>query len=122
MIIALTVIASGVGAVARYVLAGAVLRRTGRRWPWGTTVVNVSGALALGLLTGVHASGRLDPDAFTIVGAGLIGGFTTFSTWMVETVRLGEQGAAAGLLAVAVNGVLLLAVGVGAAAVGMWLG
>ena len=97
MTVAAAMLASGLGAAARFVLAGAVQQRTGSPWPWGTTVVNVTGALLLGLASGLYASGRLAADPFTVVGVGFLGGFTTFSTWMVESVLLGEEGAGAGL-------------------------
>jgi fluoride exporter len=78
----------GVGAVARFLLDGAVSRRAGRAFPYGTLAVNLSGAVALGVLAGAALSG----DAYKIWGAGLIGGFTTFSTWMLESHRLAEEG------------------------------
>ncbi|MFO7777052.1 MAG: CrcB family protein [Nitriliruptoraceae bacterium] len=121
MTLLLAVVASGLGALARYGLAGAVQRRTAGTRPWGTAVVNVTGAILLGVLAGLHAAGRVDMAAFTVVGAGFLGGVTTFSTWMVESVRLGEQGAAAGLLAVAVNVVGLLVAGLIGAGVGLWI-
>ena len=122
MTIAIAVIGSGVGALARYGLSGAVQRRTGGARPWGTAAVNATGAVLLGLLTGLHASGQVEAAAFTIAGAGFFGGFTTFSTWMVESIRLAEQGAAAGLVAVAANVVGLLIAGLAGAAVGLWIG
>jgi CrcB protein len=78
----------GVGAIARFLLDGAVSARAGRSFPWGTLVVNLTGAFALGFLTG-----KLSGDAQLLVGAGLLGGYTTFSTWMFESHRLGEDGA-----------------------------
>ncbi len=122
MIAVLAVVGSGIGALARYGVTGAVQRRTAGTRPWGTAAVNVAGAVLLGLLVGLHGSGRLAGDALTVVGTGFLGGFTTFSTWMVESVRIGEQGAAAGLVAVGVNVVLLLAAGLAGAAIGTWIG
>ena len=78
----------GVGALARFLLDAAVGRRTGGRFPWGTLVVNLSGALALGLLAGVDLGG----DAFTLAGTAALGSFTTFSTWMLEAHRLAQDG------------------------------
>jgi CrcB protein len=117
----LAVVASGLGALARYGLAGAVQRRTAGTRPRGTAVVNVTGAILLGLLTGPYAAGRVDAAVFTVAGAGFLGGFTTFSTWMVESVRLGEQGAATGLLVVAANVAGLLVAGLIGAGVGLWI-
>jgi CrcB protein len=101
----------GAGALARFGLDAVVSGRTGREFPWGTFAVNVSGAFALGLLVGLSVRG----DALALAGTGALGSYTTFSTWMLEAHRLGEDGE--GALA-AVNVVASLAVGVGAAALG----
>jgi len=77
----------GAGAVGRFLLDGAVAARAGREFPWGTLAVNLSGAFALGVLSGA-ALGR---DALLLAGTGLIGAFTTFSTWAFESQRLGED-------------------------------
>ena len=104
-------LAGGVGAVARFVVDGAVATRAVSEFPLGTFVVNLSGAFALGVLAGV-APGR---DAFIVIGGGLLGGYTTFSTWMLET----SDRARAGRLAVAaLNVVASLALGLAA----VWLG
>lgn len=101
----------GIGAVARFLLDGAVTSRAGRGLPYGTLAVNLSGSLALGLLVGAAAAG----DTQRLVGTGLLGAYTTFSTWALETHRLGEDGELrAGLL----NIVVSLALGLAAA----WLG
>lgn len=78
----------GVGAVARFALDRAVGRRAGRAFPFGTLAVNLTGAFALGVLVGAALSG----DAYRLVGVGLIGGYTTFSTWALESHRLAEEG------------------------------
>jgi CrcB protein len=101
----------GIGSIARFVLDGAVARRLGRDFPYGTLAVNVSGALALGVLVGVAISG----DGYRLIGTGVLGAYTTFSTWMLETHRLAEDGR---LRLGALNIVVSLALGVGAA----WLG
>lgn len=105
----------GVGAVGRFLLDGAVVRRLGRGFPFGTLVVNLSGAFVLGLLTGL----ALPAHALLIAGTATIGSFTTFSTWMLESDRLSEEGA---LRAAAVNLVVSLVVGVFAAWLGRWIG
>lgn len=81
-------ILGGVGAVARFVLDGAVSRRLGRDFPFGTLLVNVTGAFALGALAGA----ALGPGVDRLAGTGLLGAFTTFSTWALESHRLGEDG------------------------------
>ena len=58
-------------------------------FPWGTLAVNISGAFALGLVAGLALHG----DALLLAGTSLLGSYTTFSTWMLETYRLGEEGA-----------------------------
>jgi CrcB protein len=85
--------AAGVGAPARYLLDGWVQDHTGGAFPWGTFVVNISGCLALGLLTGLGLYHGLDATTRTIVGTGGLGAYTTFSTLTFETVRLAEEGA-----------------------------
>lgn len=78
----------GFGAILRFALDGAVARRLGRTFPYGTLAVNVTGAFALGVVVGA----ALGHDANRIVGTGLIGAYTTFSTWTLESHRLGEDG------------------------------
>ena len=92
--------------------------RTRGAFPWGTFVVNVSGCLILGLLTGLGLYHGLGPTARTIVGTGGLGAYTTFSTFTFETVRLAEEGAAGNALA---NVGASLAVGLLAAAAGLAL-
>ncbi len=76
------------GAYARFSAAGAITAARPGAFPWGTFVVNLTGAFTLGVLTGAGVTG----DALFVLGTGFLGGYTTFSTWMVETERLGEDG------------------------------
>lgn len=78
----------GCGAFARYRIDGAVSSRWPRAFPFGTLVVNCSGAFLLGFLVGV----TLPKQAMLDLGTGFVGGYTTFSTWMVESERLTEDG------------------------------
>ena len=105
----------GAGAITRFVVDGAITQRHGRGFPLGTLAVNVSGAFALGLLTGLAASG----DTLVLAGTATLGSYTTFSTWMLETHRLAEEGA---LARAALNVTLSLGVGVGAALLGRAIG
>jgi CrcB protein len=105
----------GLGAVARVVLDAAVSGRAGRALPLGTFAVNVTGAFALGLVAGLGAAG----DALLLAGTAALGSYTTFSTWMFETQRLGEEGARLAALA---NVAGSLAAGLGAAALGRVVG
>jgi CrcB protein len=78
----------GAGAVARFMLDGAVSARAGRAFPWGTLAVNLSGAFVLGLLAGAALGG----DERRLAATGLIASYTTFSTWALEAHRQGEDG------------------------------
>jgi CrcB protein len=80
----------GVGAVSRFVVDAEVRRRVRGFFPVGTFVINVLGSFLLGVLTGAltHHAAWLSPTAKAALGTGFCGGFTTFSTASVETVRL----------------------------------
>jgi CrcB protein len=78
----------GAGALARFAVDGTVGSRVASEFPFGTFAVNVSGAFILGILVGTAVHG----DAYRIAGTGALGGYTTFSTWMFESQRLGEDG------------------------------
>jgi CrcB protein len=105
----------GCGALARFGLTLLVADRLHPHLPVGTLAVNVSGAFLLGLLAGASVEG----DARLLFGAGLLGAYTTFSTWMVETQRIGEAGKRRLALA---NALLSIALGLVAAALGRALG
>jgi CrcB protein len=111
-------VVAGVGAVCRYAADQVITHRHRSRFPWGTVTINVVGSLVLGLSTGLAAHHGLSVTAATIIGAGFCAGFTTFSTWMWETIALAETGA---LLKAALNVVATLAVGLAAAALGLWI-
>jgi len=81
-------ILGGLGATGRFLLDGAVASRLGGAFPFGTLAVNLTGTFALGILAGAAIGG----DAFRLAGIGLIGAYTTFSTWALEAHRLGEDG------------------------------
>jgi CrcB protein len=113
-------VAGAIGALARYGLEGFVSRRAPGAFPWGTFVVNVTGAFVLGLVF------TLMTEQFTIapwlrgaITIGLIGAYTTFSTFSFETYRLIEDGA---LGIAAANAVVSLAAGLGAVYLGVVTG
>ena len=105
----------GVAAAVRFVLDAEVTVRWPSRFPLGILVVNLSGALALGIVAGAGLGG----EGYTIVAAGAIGSFTTFSTWILDSHRLASAGRAdLAWLNIAVSVVL----GFAAVALGHWLG
>lgn len=109
------VLLGGVGAVVRFLTDGWISARLGRAFPYGTLVVNLSGAVLLGLVTGL----ALSHDGALLAGTAVIGSYTTFSTWMFETQRLGEDRQLRGLAA---NILVSLVLGVGAAVLGRVIG
>lgn len=114
----LVAIGAAIGAPTRYLADRFVQSRHQSPMPWGTMLVNVAGALAFGLLTGL-VTGRDVPDqAVLALGVGFCGALTTFSAFAYETVRLWE---AAPRRAV-INVVLSLGLGLSAAAVGHLVG
>jgi CrcB protein len=76
------------GALERFQVGNAVAARRPSDFPYGTFVVNLSGGFALGVLTGLSLTG----DELLVLGTGFLGAYSTFSTWMVEAQRLGENG------------------------------
>ena len=80
----------GFGAIGRFLLDGAVSQRVRGSFPWGTLAVNLTGAFVLGALAGA----TLSRNAYLIAGVGLVGTYTTYSTWMLESHRLAEDGRA----------------------------
>lgn len=117
-------LAGGLGAVCRFMVDGAISwRRAG--WPSGgalprsTILINVSGSLLLGFLAGIATAHAVPHGLQLVAGTGFLGGYTTFSTASVETVRLlqeREYGAAL------VNGLGVALVAILAAGAGLWLG
>jgi CrcB protein len=105
----------GAGALLRFFVDAVVSSRVSGRFPAGTLVVNLTGAAALGLVAGLALHG----DEATLVGTATIGSYTTFSTWMLETQRLAEDGEAAMAWA---NVATSLVVGLGAVALGRAIG
>ncbi|HTX46300.1 MAG TPA: fluoride efflux transporter CrcB [Solirubrobacteraceae bacterium] len=105
----------GFGAISRFLLDGVIGSAFGVAFPIGTFVINITGAFLLGLVTGLAFHGA----ALVLAGTATLGSYTTFSTWMLETHRLREDGEFVGAFA---NTLLSLAVGVGAVALGRAIG
>jgi fluoride exporter len=105
----------GAGSVLRFYVDGLVSSASGREFPYGTLVVNLSGAVVLGLLTGLALRG----DASLLAGTAAVGSYTTFSTWMLETQRLTEERQ---YVKAALNIAVSLVLGVAAAELGRLIG
>jgi CrcB protein len=115
LVIAGIALLGGLGAIGRFLLDGAAQERVGSQFPLGTFVVNTVGSLGLGLVTGLAVGHRTS----LLLGAGLLGSFTTFSTWVFESHRVAEEGEA-GLASV--NFLIGLVFGVGGLLLGRTLG
>jgi fluoride exporter len=111
-------VAGAGGAVARFALDGWIQERTGGFFPWGTFVINVSGSLILGFITGLALYHGLPEVPRVLLGIGFCGAYTTFSTFGYETVRLAEGNAR---LAAGGNALGSMVAGITAAAAGIAL-
>ena len=108
------VLLGGAGAVLRFLVDRAVARRVARPFPVGTLTVNLTGAVLLGLLSGL----TLSHQVALLAGTAFVGSYTTFSTWMLETQRLGEERQ---VWPAAANIVVSVILGVLAAMAGQWI-
>jgi CrcB protein len=116
----LVAIFGAAGAVSRYALDGWVSDLTHGQFPWGTFVVNLLGAFALGIVVALTTERLiLSSDWRVALGIGYLGAFTTFSTYSYETVKLAEDGAMGLAL---FNSVGMLALGLIAAVLGLAVG
>ncbi|MBT6314789.1 MAG: fluoride efflux transporter CrcB [Alphaproteobacteria bacterium] len=93
-------IGGGVGAGLRYGVGIASMRAFGMGFPWGTVICNVAGSLAMGLFVGAMAHGLMGDsgraqDARLLLAVGLLGGFTTFSSFSLDALSLWQRGEAA---------------------------
>ena len=112
-------VAGACGAVLRYLVDHAVQAMSGSDFPFGTMVINLTGSLVLGFLTGSALHHGVSSTWLTVAGTGLIGAYTTFSTFTFDSVRLAEAGRwVPSMLNVAAS----LVLGLGAAALGVALG
>ncbi len=117
------VLGSALGGVSRYFLSGVIARGVGETFPWGTLVVNVTGAFVIGLFGGLatdNASLVGSPDLWLFAVTGFCGGYTTVSSFSLQTlalVRDGERGRAVAYVALSVV-LCLVAVAGGFASVG----
>ena len=108
-----------IGAVLRYLASTWVQGAVGDGFPYGTLAVNGAGCLAIGLIAGyAEARQPLSAEAQAFVVVGVLGGFTTFSAFGIDTIRLVRDGA---YFAGAANVFLQVAVGLAAVAVGLYV-
>ena len=120
----LVALGGAIGSVARYSLSGYVLKHTlDWRFPAGTFTVNVVGCLLAGVLAGLaEKHDMLSPDARLLLFTGLLGGFTTFSAFGLETMHLIKRGdlaiASANVVLSVLAGLVALWIGMGAASMG----
>ena len=92
MTLLLVLVGAGVGAPSRWLLDQAIQDRRDTVFPLGTWTINVSGSLLLGAILGATAFGPGSAQLVALAGTGFCGGFTTYSTFGFETVRLTEEG------------------------------
>ncbi|MFT2815479.1 fluoride efflux transporter CrcB [Leifsonia sp. A12D58] len=119
LIFILLALAGGVGASVRFLVDGLIRANLKTAYPWATTIINISGSLVLGFITGLTIARVLPTDLNIVIGTGFLGGYTTFSTASYETVQLMRQrryGHALG------SGIGMLIGCVAAAMLGLWLG
>jgi fluoride exporter len=89
----LVFIGGGLGSMARYGISVFGMRLLGQGFPWPTLLINIVGSALMGLLTGWLAAQGTSPQSLRLfVATGILGGFTTFSTFSLETVLLYERG------------------------------
>lgn len=120
--LAWVVLGSGLGGMARYAVSGIVARRVGETFPWGTMVVNVTGAFAVGTLAAAAVFGSVfeaGSDAWLLAVIGFLGSYTTVSSLSWQTLALARDGEWS---RVVLNVLASLALGFGAVAVGMLAG
>src|ERR1700736_6097101 len=115
---ALVLLGGFFGGIARFLVSGFVGRRIGETFPWGTLVVNVSGALVIGALAGLARShgGIFAGDMFRdLAFVGFLGGYTTVSSFCLQTLNLARdgQGAPATMYVILSAGLCTAAVGIG---------
>ncbi len=120
--ISLLLVAAGgsLGGMARLAMGNAVSRRLGTTFPWGTLVVNLSGALLIGLLAGLLGLPQPGEESrpWSLAALGLLGGYTTVSSFSLQTLALWQQGRVRAALG---NVVATLGAGLAAVAAGAWL-
>jgi len=120
MIVRVALVAAGgaAGAVGRYLLGAWIAARVGPAFPWSTFVINVSGSFLIGIVLGLATEGVLSAEARLFLAVGVLGGYTTFSTFSYETLELLADGTIGAFL---LNVLGQLAAGLAAVALGLAL-
>ncbi len=119
MSLALSVAAfGGLGAVLRYVMDNLITRVAGSNFPLGTWTINILGSIAIGVLTGWLVVAHPNHHAYALWGTGLLGGFTTASTFGVEVASLATGGRMA---AACLSALSCMALALGGGALGFWV-
>ena len=116
--ILLVFVGAGLGGVLRHLINLAIARVLGNDFPYGILFINVTGSLVMGLLVGwlaFRAGEGWTRNAQLFVATGILGGYTTFSTFSLDAFRLIERGQI-GLAALYIGGSVLLGIG------GLWAG
>lgn len=112
-------LAGALGAVARYLVGRFIAERAGSQFPFGTLLINVTGAFVIGLLSALIGRKLISPALQTTLTTGFLGGYTTFSTMSWESVQLARGGSTrTSMLYLGSN----LILGLPAAALGLLLG
>jgi len=119
--IALVAMGGAVGGMARVGVSQLAARWLGNAFPWGTLAVNLLGALALGWLAATLTTDSVAPTGgpWLILAVGLLGGFTTVSSFSLQTLGLWESGQGGKAL---VNIITTVTLGITALSLGAWLG
>jgi CrcB protein len=119
VLVLMVLLGGALGAPLRFLVDRTVADRVEADFPAGTFVINVSGSLVFGILAGIGIRHQLPSAVLALVGTGLCGAYTTFSTWSFETVELIEHGE---YLEAAINAGASLLAGLMAAAAGLAIG
>ena len=119
----LVVVGSGLGGGARYLLAGWFVDRFGAVFPLGTIAINAIGSLLIGLIMHIGLNTSLiSAEMRLMLTTGIMGGFTTYSTFNYETISFFQQGAVLlGMLNILVTVIICLFAGAGGLLLGRWL-
>jgi CrcB protein len=119
MTLLLVMVGGGLGSGARYLIGRWAIDAFGPQFPYGTVLINLVGCFALGVVAQLSSAGAMTLETRTVLAAGLLGGFTTYSSFNQETLALLGSGAFA---SAAMNVVATLAGGLAAGLLGMLAG